>query len=113
MSLPAEIIIHVSKLCILKVYRKNDNITHRMVKKKFVGKQMENEQNQIQFRKMSKVHSSCVEDYGHFNYILTGEWTRKISPAPNNRYLHCDEIQHEIGSSAVGGGQSKLLVEIG
>ena len=47
--------------------------------KKFVGKQMENEQNQIQCRKMSKVHSSCVEDYGHFNYILTGEWTRKIS----------------------------------
>ena len=79
----------------------------------FVGKQMENEQNQIQCRKMSKVHSSCVEDYGHFNYILTGEWTRKISPAPNNRYLHCDEIQHEIGSSAVGGGQTKLLVEIG
>ena len=70
---------------------------------RFVGKQMENEQNTMQ-KNVENALSVWIMD------ILITYWQangpeKYLSLPPNNHYLHCDELEHEIGRE---GGQSKL-----
>ena len=77
---------------------------------------MENEQNTMQ-KNVENALSVWIMD------ILITYWQangpeKYLSPSKQSLYLHCNEMEHEIGRKreivSVGkiGGQSKLLVEI-